>query len=324
MRDHGGNLDWAMAQHGGAAEDWIDLSTGINPRPYPVSDIAPRAWSALPTRTDLDALAKAAQEAYETGWNLLPVAGAQAAIQMIPRMTAPGRARVLGPTYNEHAASLRSAGWEVAEVDTLAALRGAELAVVVNPNNPDGRRTGPGDLAELAAEVALLVVDESFCDVTPELTMLQGPQPGNILVMRSFGKFYGLAGVRLGFVLGARHLLDKVSESAGPWPVSGPAIAIGRAALADQAWAVEARIRLATDARRLDGLAAAAGWACIGGTDLFRTYDVPDAAAVQDHLAKSRIWSRRFPYSTRWQRLGLPDGARQWARLEAALAGQRQ
>lgn len=321
MRDHGGNLDSAIARFGGRAEAWIDLSTGINRVPYPLPPLPAEAWTALPTKGAMAELAAAASKAYRTEAAILPVAGAQAAIQMIPRLTAPGRARVLGPTYNEHAAALSAAGWQVDEVRDLGDLSGADLAVVVNPNNPDGRRWPPAALLELAGKVGRLVVDESFADPVPELSVAPAAGQGGLFVLRSFGKFYGLAGLRLGFILGAAGDIVALSEMAGPWPVSGAAIAVGRQALADDRWAQETTARLRAEAARLDGQAAAAGWTCIGGTALFRLYDTGDAAAAQARLARARIWSRIFPYAQGWLRLGLPGGEAEWDRLAAALAG---
>ncbi len=320
MRDHGGNLDAAIATYGGNRADWIDLSTGINPRPYPLPKIPPSAWSALPTRQDLAGLTDIAALAYRCDVEVLPVAGAQAAIQVIPRLVPAGTARILDPTYNEHAAALNAAGWRVEPVAGLAALAGADLAVVVNPNNPDGRRHDPNDLATLAHDVATLVVDESFADTHPELSCAGEIGDGTI-ILRSFGKFYGLAGLRLGFMLaGARHH-ESLRALVGPWPVSGPAIRVGTTALRDAAWHRSTVERLALDAARIDQAAIAAGWSVVGGTSLFRLYETGDAAAAQKHLAQARIWSRVFPYSRGWIRLGLPDGSDQWDRVEAALLG---
>ena len=315
MRDHGGNLDWAIARWGGASETWVDLSTGINPCAYPVPDIPQIAWTALPTRAELDGLIAAARIAYDTQAGILPMAGAQAAIQLIPNVFSSGRARVLGPTYNEHAAALVSAGWQVETVKTVDALDGCDLAIVVNPNNPNGHTVSRSDLLALAKRVGTLVVDESFADPDPHLSV--APEAGgNLMVLRSFGKFYGLAGVRLGFALGD---IDRLAEMAGPWPVSGAAIAIGRKALVDKGWAKATVARLKNDASRLDAMAETAGWSVVGGTTLFRLYAVEDAAAMQAQLAKHHIWSRVFPYSKTWIRLGLPDRAA-WPQLEAALS----
>jgi cobalamin biosynthesis protein CobC len=225
----------------------------------------------------------------------------------------------LGPTYNEHAATLRAAGWQVDEVTALAALEGADLAVVVNPNNPDGRCYQRQELLRVAATVGRLVVDESFVDARPELSLAGKAAQERLIVLRSFGKFYGLAGVRLGFVLGSESDIAALAEMAGPWPVSGPAIAIGEAALSDRAWTEATVARLRADTPRLDALAQSAGWKPLGGTELFRLYDTPDAVAAQDRLARHQIWTRLFPYSDRWLRLGLPGQAAEWDRLAKAL-----
>lgn len=318
MRDHGGNLDAARARWGG--DDWIDLSTGINRVPWPVPPLPAEAWQALPTRAATEGLLAAARIAYGTCAPIVALAGAQAAIQLYPRLARPGLARVLGPTYNEHAASLAAQGWRVETVEAPAALAGADLAVVVNPNNPDGRAHEPLALRSLAAQVGLLVVDESFADPVPQLSL--APEPGPALILRSFGKFYGLAGIRLGFALGPAALISRLAELSGPWGVSGPAIAIGTAALSDRGWAAATTARLAAEAARLDAAAGRAGWSPAGGGHLFRLYRTPDAAEAQARLARARIWSRRFPWHDRWLRLGLPGGPGEWARVEAALSGR--
>jgi cobalamin biosynthetic protein CobC len=324
VRDHGGNTDAARLRFGGDGADWLDLSTGINPVPYPMPDLPARSWTALPTRDDMAALSAVAAACYGTRAEVVPLAGAQGAIQAVPYLDARGAARVLGPTYNEHAAALRYAGWAVEEVGTPEALAGADLAVVVNPNNPCGRRHAPDALLALAGHVGCLVVDESFADAEPDLSLaplLDGV--GNVVVLRSFGKFYGLAGLRLGFALCDGALAGRLREMAGPWPVSGPAIAAGRVALGDTGWQATTCARLTRDAARLDAMAAAAGWRLIGGTPLFRSYHVADATAAQESLARARIWSRIFPWSPTWIRLGLPGTEEDWARLSAALSAAR-
>jgi len=321
-RDHGGNLDAAKAEYGPMTGGWIDLSTGINRRPYPVPALTSEAWTALPGAAAQDALIATAAQAYGVPpERVLPLAGAQAAIQLYPRLGTPGEARVIRPTYNEHAASLVAQGWALQNVEGLQALHGADLAVVVNPNNPDGRCWSAEAMRALAKRVGLLVVDESFADPHPELSVAASA-PDNLLVLRSFGKFYGLAGLRLGFILGAPELLARLREWAGPWSVSGPALEVGTRALADTAWQSITTERLDADAKRLDALAERAGWILVGGTALFRTYATPDAEAAQDHLACRGIWSRRFPYSQTWVRLGLPDGP-DWPRVEQALSEWR-
>lgn len=319
IRDHGGNLDQAMAAYG--AGDWIDLSTGINRRPWPLPEISAAAWRNLPTKAAQAALVTQAAASWGATHDAkgLALAGAQAAIQLVPRLRAPGRAVVLGPTYNEHAACLVAEGWHADTMADLASLEGADLAVVVNPNNPDGRHFAPETLLALIGRVGLLVVDESFGDVTPALSLLPHAGRAGLLVLRSFGKFYGLAGVRLGFAFGTAEDIATLSRMSGPWPISGPAIEIGTRALADHAWADAMRTHLAADATRADALAAAAGWRLAGGSDLFRLYDTGDAKAAQSRLALHQIWSRIFPWSDRLLRLGLPGPEPEWQRLTVAL-----
>ena len=239
---------------------------------------------------------------------------------MMPAMVGrAGVARVVTPTYNEHAAVLRVAGWQVEEVQGLDALAGADLAVVVNPNNPDGKTYAPADLLAVCDRVGRLVVDESFGDIAPALSVLPHAGRAGLLVMRSFGKFWGLAGARLGFVFGPQADVAALTALAGPWPVAGAALEIGRIALQDLDWVAETRARLTAEIPRADALARAAGWQVAGGTALFRLYHTPDAEAAQERLARARIWSRIFPWHPHWVRLGLPGDEAEWARLALAL-----
>jgi len=324
MQDHGGNLDVAQKRFGGRAEDWIDLSTGINRRAYPIGELRQRHWNALPSREEVASLHDAARQAYGTSASVLALAGAQAAIQLLPWLADPGRARILAPTYNEYAPILAAAGWQVEEVGDLDALAGADLAIVVNPNNPDGRRHDAIALLGVRLLVNRLVVDESFVDAVPDLSLASEARREGLLILRSFGKFYGLAGLRLGFVLGPEADVAVLSRMAGPWPVSGPAIAIGRHALLDRDWAIATRTRLARDTLRLDAMADATGWTLVGGTPLFRLYDVGDANAAQERLARAQIWSRKFERHAGWLRLGLPGDESEWVRLGDALARERK
>lgn len=316
MRDHGGNIDQARALYGGA--DWIDLSTGINPVAYPLPALSAHAWTALPTGADQRRFALQAGRACRTDAPVLALPGAQAGIQLYPHLDRPGQARVLMPTYNEHAACLTAAGWSVQGVSTLSALEGADLAVVVNPNNPDGRRYAPEELLALSQHVGRLIVDESFVDPVPDLSVA-AHAGARLLVLRSFGKFWGLAGLRLGWVFADAATIAQLSARAGPWPVSGIALEIGSGALADSDWRAATIARLVQDASRLDALAIGAGWSLVGGTPLFRTYKVPDAAQSQAQLARAGIWTRIFPGLLGWIRLGLPGNSAAWGRLAAAI-----
>jgi cobalamin biosynthesis protein CobC len=319
MSEHGGNLDRAMQRFGGSELDWIDLSTGINRQPYPVAEIPPNCWSALPSRSAIESLHQAARQAYATDAPVLAVSGAQAAIGLLPHVVARGRARILAPTYNEYATALSASGWDVTEVSDLEALEGADIAVICNPNNPDGRHHDPAQLLAMGPRVGRLVVDESFADATPDLSLASKAGQAGLLVLRSFGKFYGLAGLRLGFVVGCEADIAALSAMAGPWPVSGAAIAIGQRALADRNWTAATSARLARDAQRLDAAVAALGWHLVGGTALFRLYETGDGLVAQEKLARTQIWSRVFAGRPAWLRLGLPGNEAEWARLAQAL-----
>ena len=310
QRDHGGGLDAAVARFGGDRADWIDLSTGINPVPYPLGEIPAEAWTALPDAAATERLIRAARAFWQVpeGAGIVPAPGASALIARMPDLTGARRVAIPGPTYNEHAAAFRARGAEViAGTDP-----GADLAVLVHPNNPDGRLWPAPD--------GPAVIDESFCDLCPADSHVGLATRPGVILLKSFGKFWGLAGLRLGLAIGRPETLAALPDLLGPWPVSGPALAIGARALEDTPWAETTRDRLASDARRLDALMTAAGARVVGGTTLFRLYEVADAEAAQTHLARHRIWSRIFPYSRTWLRLGLPapDG---WDRLEAALSG---
>ncbi len=298
-----------MNRYGGKRDDWIDLSTGINPVPYAVPDFTARDWNTLPDETAQSALTEAARSFWSVpdGADILAAPGASALIARIPALVPAARVRITTPTYNEHAAAFTANGWHVVP-------DGPALArVLVHPNNPDGRIWQDAD-----ADSDLTVIDESFCDVTPEASLVHlADKPGRI-VLKSFGKFWGLAGLRLGFAIAAPETIARLSEMLGPWPVSGPALRTGAVALRDTGWAGRTRTRLRRDADRLDDMLTAGGARIAGGTDLFRLYSVDDAAAWQDRLARHHIWSRIFPYSQTLLRLGLPP-SEGWHRLADAV-----
>lgn len=314
--DHGGGIDAAAQAFGGARSDWLDLSTGINPHPWPypapLPPLPPEIWAALPDRAAEQALLAAARAAWSVpeAAQILAAPGASALIARMPALC-PQAAAIPGPTYNEHARAFRAAGLPVTDIP--ATDFSAPVRILVHPNNPDGRLW-----PQTAAGSGLTVIDESFCDVTPQETQIRRAADPGVIILKSFGKFWGLAGMRLGFAIGHPATLAPMAALIGPWAVSGPALYTGTLALRDTAWAEAARARLATDSARLDRLMVARGAALLGGTALFRLYDVGDAAQWQTALARRRIWTRTFPYNPRWLRLGLP-GAADWPRLAAGL-----
>src|SRR5262249_29509692 len=246
-----------------------------NPVPYPVGALGEDAWSRLPSRDDEHALLASAARRYgvRDEATILAAPGTQALIQLLPRLVPKSRVAVLGPAYGEHEACWARQGHDVQVVDDISRLGNADVVVVVNPNNPTGTL-----LKTFPTPNRLLVVDEAFADFLPADASLAGKLPPRTIVLRSFGKAYGLAGLRLGFAIAEREVIARLRGELGPWAVSGPALAIGRRALADDDWLSATRERLAADSARLDGLLRAAGFEILGGTVLFRLAHHPSAA----------------------------------------------
>jgi cobalamin biosynthetic protein CobC len=322
---HGGRLAAARAAFPDAPRPWIDLSTGINPVPYPIPDLPGVLLARLPEPEALAGLEAAAAAAFGCRDPALVAAapGTQALIGLLPLLRPPAPVAILGPTYAEHAACWVAAGHAVATVPTPEALAEAEVAVLCSPNNPDGRRLQLSALVTLADRLAArggwLVADEAFADLEPDSLSLAPavPHPA-IVVLRSFGKPYGLAGLRLGFALAPPPLMTRLRAALGPWPVSGPAIAIGTAALGDAQWRHAVAARLAQDAARLDAALEGAGLRVLGGTRLFRLAAHPSAPAIADALCRAGILVRRFADAPDRLRFGLPAPA-DWPRLNQAL-----
>jgi len=317
---HGGDLDEIRRRFPNAPQPWIDLSTGINPVPYPVADLPAEAWSRLPTRAAGQALVATAAQRYGVRDPATVVAapGTQALIQLLPRLVPASRVAVVGPTYAEHALCWQRGGHEVAVVSDLAEAAGADVVIVVNPDNPTGRLFPPQALH--AASASLLIVDEAFIDFLPREASLAGNLPANAIVLRSFGKTYGLAGLRLGFAVAPLRFAQHLRTELGPWAVSGPALEIGRAALDDEAWLTAAAKRLAADQEKLDTLLVEAGFTILGGTTLFRLGEHPQAARLVDVLGQQGIHVRAFADRPTWLRFGLPANQEGFRRLTTALS----
>lgn len=325
--EHGGDVSIARTLFPYAPEPLIDLSTGINPHAYPIPALSPEVFSRLPGQEALSRLATAAATAYGAApiAHVVAAPGTQILLPLVFALQPPGRAAVLGPTYGEHARAAALVSHTVEEVSELEQLVDADLVIITNPNNPDGRLVGKSDLLTLADSLrrraGLLVVDEAFMDVGPSDTSLApSVTRDNIVVLRSFGKFFGLAGLRLGFALAAPQIAAILSATLGPWAVSGPAIAVGEIALRDATWSDAARASLSAAAQRLDVMLTAAGLDVIGGTSLFRLVRAPTAPQLFYHLGERGILVRRFSWRPTWLRFGLPAGESEWQRLHSALS----
>ncbi|MET1078048.1 MAG: threonine-phosphate decarboxylase CobD [Pseudomonas sp.] len=322
MLEHGGRLRAAARHYGIAEADWLDLSSGIAPWPWPLPSIPQRAWARLP-ETD-DGLEQAAQGFYGAA-QVLPVAGSQAAIQLLPRLRPAAAVGVLSPCYAEHARAWRQAGHQVHELpesQVEAWLERLQVLVLVNPNNPTGRRLPPEQLldwhARLANRGGWLVVDEAFMDSTPAFSLAGHSQLPGLIVLRSFGKFFGLAGLRLGFVLAEAPLLRRLAAQLGPWTLSGPARWVGQVCLRDLPGHQVQAARAAAASHRLGALLAQHGLAPDGGCDLFQWCTSARAEALQVFLARRGILLRLFNHPPSL-RFGLPPDEAGWQRLEQGL-----
>lgn len=333
LRKHGGRLSDARKLYPDAPEPWIDLSTGINPKPYP----APRATGTermrLPDPQRLRELESVAARAFgiDDADRVLATAGSEAALRLMPHVLSSATAVIAEPTYSSHADAWRRRGSRVITVPIDASPRPVETApgsvtTLVNPNNPDGVITPRERLLELHDQVAqhqgFLVVDEAFADIAPECSVADvagTARYANLIVLRSFGKFYGLAGMRLGFVVAPPAILERLRALLGDWPIAADALSAGLAAYADRAWADRARARLKKTAQRLDHLLIRHGLEIVGGTSLFRLARCADAEPRFDHLLKAGILARPFAHDRTLLRFGLPRGDSAWTRLTTAL-----
>lgn len=327
---HGGRLAQARARFPDAPSPWIDLSTGVNPAPYPAAPADPDARARLPDPEEIGALEAVAADAFGLAADcVLATAGAEAAIRLLASVLPARRVAILEPTYGGHAEAWRTAGAAVFGVERDHRARlidDFDALIVVNPNNPDGAALPMEALVDLGtgaiAKNGWLIVDEAFIEASnadslaPRLNS-QADADG-LIVLRSFGKFYGLPGLRLGFITARPQIIALLRRRLGAWPVSADAIAAGRQAYPDRAWAKRTRGRLSRESGRLDTLLERSGLRVIGGTSLFRLTESDDAQTRFVRLAEAGVLTRPFDYAPRWLRFGLP-APEHWPRVEAAL-----
>jgi len=315
--NHGGQLQAAMRAWPQGPAPWVDLSTGINPHPYPAPRASAMARGRLPFPEETASLEALAGIAFGMGdpERVLATPGAEAGLRLLPEVLSIGTVLIAGPTYASHADA-----WLGAGAQTVDREEQARVVVLVNPNNPDGRLYTQGELLALADRLAArdgwLIVDESFADVTAEPSLAAQDHP-RVVVLRSFGKFFGLAGLRLGFVLGPPELIRRLRRRQGDWPVSADALAAGLAAYADGDWMRRTRARLVRDAAWLDSRLERAGFEIIGGASLFRLAKAADASDRFQTLCACGILTRPFADQPTWLRFGLPQS---WARRRVEIA----
>ena len=330
MLEHGGRLLAAARRFHIPLADWLDLSTGIAPQVYPVPPIATEAWQRLPE--DDDGLAALACSYYGAS-QVLALPGSQAAIQLLPRLRAPGVVAILAPSYEEYAAAWSAAGHEVrrcSAADLLQMAVEADAVVIGNPNNPDGGRFSRQQLLgmgrQLDARQGWLVVDEAFADAEENDESLAGMAGSaaakNVVVLRSLGKFFGLAGARVGFAIAAESILTPLAGALGPWAITHPSRLVACAALADSEWQAAQRMRLQRDGARLHALLVASGLGESSGTAMFRYLACDDALDVYDFFARRGVLLRCFAEPAAL-RFGLPAGEGEWQRLADCLVQWR-
>jgi cobalamin biosynthetic protein CobC len=326
---HGGRLDAARHAYPDAPAPWIDLSTGISPLAYPLAELAAEDWTRLPEPGSLAELERVAGEAFgaPADAEIVAAAGSEALVRLMPLLRDRSRVAVVAPTYTSHADAwaTRHHVRPAASFDDALA---SDVCVVVSPNNPDGRVVDPDRLGRAAGAATScggwLVVDEAFADLEqPGVASALDAWPRGLIVLRSFGKTYGLAGVRLGFAIAHPAIAGELRRSLGDWPVSGPALRIGAHAYADREWRERSAHALRSAVGRLDALVNRAGGRLLGGTLLFRLTEWPDARAVFDRLARAAILARPFTDAPRWLRFGIPADKAAWSRLEIALLENR-
>lgn len=330
---HGGRLCVARSLFPNVPQPWIDLSTGINPNSYPAPRASASARNRLPEPTELARLEAVAAEAFGVADPLRVVAtgGTENALRLLPYVLKIANAIVAGPTYGSHADAWQRAGAivkVVADAELATHAEAGGVMTIVNPNNPDGRIVAREPLRSLhdslAASNGMLIVDEAFADLQPRHSVADiagGEVAPRMMVLRSFGKFYGLAGVRLGFVIASPAIATSLRRLLGDWPVSVDALSAGLTAYADHEWAQRTRDRLSRAAQRLDNLLIASGMTIVGGTSLYRLARATNARARFTHLISHGVLVRPFDHDATLLRFGLPGGRDDWRRLTDALQG---
>lgn len=331
MLEHGGRLRAASRATKIPLESWLDLSTGISPWCYPIPAIPEIVWHRLPEPDDaLEAIAAK----YYGNDRLLATAGSQASIQALPRLFQPDRITIVGPTYNEHAACWRVAGHDVhfvADLDAAVAAA-SPVTLLCNPNNPTTTHMHRAALLKAAQHLdshgGWLIVDEAYGDfqpgdsVTPDAGLSATPQ---LITLRSLGKFFGLAGARVGFVFGDKALRNRLNELLGPWTINGPARYVAEQALADGAWQAQQIQRIRAAGEQLHVLLVKTlPHIAVGSTGLFSTCTLPSSGAAENlhrHLSGHGILVRLFA-AERLVRIGIPDSS-DWPRLTEALHSWR-
>ncbi|WP_420547150.1 threonine-phosphate decarboxylase CobD [Curvivirga sp.] len=330
-KHHGGDLGWAINHFGLSEEEWIDLSTGINQSSYPFDLKENFNVNALPSKALYDACLSASGSYFNarlTPSNTLLTPGSQFIISQLPHLFAPDEIAILYPTYGEHVPAWKEAGHKVhlvRNIDEALALN-SKFILLVNPNNPDGKLYSQSELLKISNQQAsrggYLVIDEAFIDISSEESLSDYAGQEGLIILRSFGKFFGLAGIRLGTLLAPQDIIERLQRRLGPWAVSSITLAVATQAYQDQEWIDRQKTNLSKSSEKIDRLFSAVGCDIVGGTILYRLYHTESASTLFNHLGQKGIYLRHFEYNPNWLRVGVPDIHNEllWQRLENALS----
>jgi len=325
---HGGALDSVRTRFPDAPRPWIDLSTGVSPIRYPLEPVPAAALDDLPSEDLAHRARAAAARAFGAAPALTYLTpGSSAAIAALARLEEMAGAAIVSPTYSEHARAFALQGKPVRAIPEPDPAAQDAALVLVNPNNPDGRSWTRDEILAIvrcrSAAGRWTLVDEAFADFFPDHSVAGDVGPAHkLIVLRSFGKTYGLAGLRLGAVLAPPDILTRVKADLGPWPVSTPALLAACAAYPDTDWLVRTRAALATRRDQMCKLLRRSGFEIEGDGLLFVTGRRPHAHTVWTRLCKAGVYTRRFSDDVDRLRFGLPADAPAFDRLAAALSDQ--
>lgn len=320
---HGGRLNAAIKKYNIPKQDWIDLSTGINPNGWPIPKIPTEFFQRLPEEND--GLESAAKEYYNAD-NFISIPGSQFAIQKLPYLRKKSHVFILSPGYQEHAYCWEKAGHIVQsltsdEIDTH--IKNADVLVIINPNNPTGEQFSAAQLLAwhniLNKKGGWLIVDEAFIDGDESNSLIPYTAVNSgMIVLRSIGKFFGLAGIRVGFIFSSKSILPLIKNDIGPWPISSPSRYIATQALKDRGWQKTTNENLNKKSQHLKEQLKNNKLLTAGGCSLFQWVKHPNASQIFQYLAKQGVLVRYFKDSSSI-RFGLPENDKAWKKLDIAL-----
>ncbi len=321
--EHGGNLEKAIKIYGGERSEWIDISTGISPFSAPIPELSLESWQRLPEPSSLSELAHIAQRYYGASQKCVVTSGSQFVINHLPDLLE-GDVGIVEPTYGEYAGAFARQNRDFRSISSIDDIGDVQSIILANPNNPTGRVFSQKELFDLAAKLSAcsgyLIVDEAFCDVSDQTSMLAGNSIDNLIVLRSFGKFFGLAGARIGFVFAQDEILDQIEQLQGPWAVSGPSMAVAKHVLTSNHIRQDLLKKITTRHSDMLNMLKDTGLEIIGGTKLFMLVGDDNAIDLHEHLLKHKILTRKFDYQSKWLRLGLTRNQEEDGRLKDAIS----